>query len=389
MTERYAPPAIMFVHSSDEGYGSDRVLVQLVQAAMDAGYAVSVLLPDDCPPGWLSQALFALDVETTRGPLAPARRRYLTGRALPRYLNSVRQARRFIRREWCRVDPALVHVNSSALVVMATIRRPRRAQVVWHVHEIVVSPSALSVLLRVVPLLAGTRVVAISDAVAAHLRKVHIHGDRIVRIHNGVASRRGSVNGLDEPGNDAEGVVAVFAGRLSGWKGYDVFIEGVAKASSRVDGLTAVLVGGVAPGEEWRVTDVTRRIFESGMQEKMRYLGFIEDIGDVFRPGRIVVVPSLWPEPFGLVTVEAMLAGCAVVASRHGGSTEIIEEGVTGLLVPPGDAGALADALQRLATDRQLRVNLGEQARKSASQRFNEGDFAVAVKGVWDELVNR
>ena len=120
----------------------------------------------------------------------------------------------------------------------------------------------------------------------------------------------------------------------------------------------------------------------------MRYLGFV-DVGRLFRPGRIVVVPSRWPEPFGLVTVEAMLAGCAVVASRHGGSVEIIEDGVTGLLVPPGDVAALAAAVERLATDAVLREKLGSRARQSAKERFGEDAFAQAIVGLWRDVAAR
>ena len=377
------PPALLFLHSSDEGYGSDRVLVLLVDAAVGAGFAVTVLLPDDTGPGWLSDTLGKFDVVVRKGPLAPARRRYLTGRALPAYVRSVAAARRFIRGEWRRVDPVVVHVNSTALPAVALAGRPGQAKVVWHVHEILVSPKPLALLFRLLPLLHGSRVVAISDAVAAHLRRLGIRGDRIVRIYNGVPARH-----VAGQYGDGDRVTAVFAGRLSGWKGYDLFVEAVAEASPRVDTLVAEIAGGPPPGEEWRATDVVRRIAEAGVEAKVRYLGFV-DVGPLLRPGRIVVVPSRWPEPFGLVTVEAMLAGCAVVASRHGGSVEIIEDGVTGLLVPPGDVPALAAALERLATDEALRDELGARARRSAEERFGVDAFAGAVVGLWRELAAR
>lgn len=370
-------PSILFLHSSDEAYGSDRMLVRLVGAAVQAGYSVTVLLPDDTGPGWLSDTLGKFEVVVKKGPLAPARRRYLAGKALPGYVRAVLRARRFIRDEWRRVEPAVVHVNSTALPAVALVRRPGPGRVVWHVHEILVSPPGLALVFRLVPLLAASRVVAISDAVADHLRRVRVHRSRIVRIYNGVEARLTDVDASVDAG-----VTAVFAGRLSGWKGYDLFVDAVA----RVDGVSGLVAGGTPPGEEWRAGDVVRRISDAGLDGRVSYLGFVDDVGRLFRPGRIVVVPSRWPEPFGLVTVEAMLAGCAVVASAHGGSVEIIDDGVTGLLVPPGDVAALTAALERLAGDPGLRADLGARAKASAQARFGTDVFAERVISLWTEL---
>ncbi|OLR92440.1 glycosyltransferase [Actinokineospora bangkokensis] len=88
----------------------------------------------------------------------------------------------------------------------------------------------------------------------------------------------------------------------------------------------------------------------------------------------VVVVPSRWPEPQGLVAVEALAAGTPVVASRIGGLQELVEDGVTGLLVPPGDPDALAAALDDLLDDPARRARMGEAGRVSA-----RGYFASAV----------
>jgi glycosyltransferase involved in cell wall biosynthesis len=85
----------------------------------------------------------------------------------------------------------------------------------------------------------------------------------------------------------------------------------------------------------------------------------------------VQVVPSLWPEPFGLVTVEAMARGRVVVASRVGAQPELVTEDVTGHLVPAGDAAALAGALERLVSDRSALERMGEAARTAARTRFN------------------
>jgi glycosyltransferase involved in cell wall biosynthesis len=79
------------------------------------------------------------------------------------------------------------------------------------------------------------------------------------------------------------------------------------------------------------------------------------------------VAPSLWPEPFGLVALEAAAAGKPIVASRIGGLEDIVADGETGMLVPPGDRGALRSALTELIEDEGSRRRLGEAARRRAA----------------------
>jgi glycosyltransferase involved in cell wall biosynthesis len=99
-------------------------------------------------------------------------------------------------------------------------------------------------------------------------------------------------------------------------------------------------------------------------------LGYLPGAADLLRKATICAVPSVWQEAFGLSVLEMMVRGRAVVASRVGGISEIIEDGVSGLLVPPRDVSALVGALTRLLASPQLRDDLGSAARQRASQLF-------------------
>lgn len=91
-----------------------------------------------------------------------------------------------------------------------------------------------------------------------------------------------------------------------------------------------------------------------------------EDLPAIYRSADVCVVPSVGPEPFGIVTLEAMACGKPVVASRIGGLPTIVEDGVGGFLVPPGDATALAARIRLLLSSRELRARMGAAARKRA-----------------------
>ncbi len=100
----------------------------------------------------------------------------------------------------------------------------------------------------------------------------------------------------------------------------------------------------------------------------------------------IALTPSTWPEPFGIVAIEAMLSGRPVIASRIGGLTEIVLNGETGLLVPPGDAPALQKAIQRLLADPALRERMGRAGRQRVSI-FKASNVVQQIEHIYNHLI--
>ena len=96
-----------------------------------------------------------------------------------------------------------------------------------------------------------------------------------------------------------------------------------------------------------------------------------EQLAREFANASVVVVPSLWPEPFGIVGIEALAAGRPVIASATGGIGDWLEDGVCGLCVPPGDAGALARALNELLADPERQDAMGAAGKADRRARFS------------------
>jgi glycosyltransferase involved in cell wall biosynthesis len=296
--------------------------------------------------------------------------------ALPAYVLGLRRARRALGARIDDLDPGIVHVNTSVLVVAALLPRRRRRRLVWHIHEVVRSPRSLAWLFRLLPMWRAAHVVATSDATAASLRKSWFTRARLHRIYNGIAGREVANSRCpDRP-------YCVFVGRLQRRKGYDLFVDAAGQIAADFPAARFAVAGSPAPGEEWRVEALRKQVAALGLTERVELLGVCHDVPSLLDRADIVVAPSREPEGFGLVVLEAMRSGSAVVASTAGATTEIMTDGLSGLLIPPGDSRMLVDALTRLLSDRGLRERLGAAGRARAGA-FSQEAFRDQIVGLW------
>jgi glycosyltransferase involved in cell wall biosynthesis len=376
------PVDVLFLHASDEAYGADRILLSLVLALRDRGLAVAVILADDLPPGWLSSRLVEEGIAVERGPLAPARRRYLRPTGLPGYLLALLRARRHLRRRVRELRARIVHVNTSALLAAAILGRPARCRLVWHVHEIVVRPRPIAWMLRLAPALTADRVICVSDAVRHHLTPGGLRSGRVVTVHNGIPPR----DPAPLPALAGDGPLVAYVGRLNRWKGYELFVDAVERIAPDFPAARFVLAGDPPPGEEWRTPALERRLATAGLTRRVELLGFVADGASVCESAEIVAVPSTWPDPLPTVVLEAMRAGCAVVATDGGGVPEMIEDGLSGVLVRPGDADGLAGAIRRLLDDPALAAEMGKRARARVATFFSVERMVDDVQSVYRGL---
>lgn len=155
----------------------------------------------------------------------------------------------------------------------------------------------------------------------------------------------------------------VFAGRVVAPKGVDVLIRAA----------RAVQAEFVICGDGWRLEEMRGLARELGVQEHVRFAGWL-DAGELARElaeASVVVMPSVWPEPFGLVGIEAFAACRPVIASRTGGIGDWLKDGVNGLSFKPGDARELARSLNDLLADPVRQEAMGAAGREMVRTRFS------------------
>ncbi len=215
---------------------------------------------------------------------------------------------------------------------------------------------------------------------------------RKVRVlHNAVDLGKfdsGSVasNVRDDLGIDRGAFVVGAVGRLVEEKGFDYLIEAASEIARHAPTLKLLMVGGGSGSSGDYEEALRRKARDSLPASSIIFTGYRRDVRECMAAMDVVVVPSL-REVFGLVAVEAMALERPVVASAVGGLPEVVEDGVTGILVPARDPGGIARAVQRLHDDRALAGEMGRAGRRRAEDLFDLRAHVREIEAIYEGLI--
>ena len=177
-------------------------------------------------------------------------------------------------------------------------------------------------------------------------------------------------------------------GRVRAQKGSDVFVDAMCRLLPRHPEFTAVMVGSVTPEQAAFAEDLRKRIEAAGLQSRILMTGelAIEEVPRWYQRLTIYAFTSR-NEGFGLTLIEAMSVGAALVASRAGAAELVVEDGLTGVLTPPGDVDALVQALEPLMRDPAAAAAMGERGRARVLEKFSLDAEANGIAEVYRTLV--
>jgi len=274
----------------------------------------------------------------------------------------------------------IVHTNSMKAHVFGGISgRMAGARVLWHVRDHVAPPylppaaaRAMRVAARVLP----HHVITVSHSVARTIGR----SDATV-IHQSIP--------LPQLGPERTHPTRVrigLVGRIAAWKGQDVFLDAAEQLAPRFPDAEFVLVGSALFGEDELERCLRARAEQWPLRGRVSFLGFCEDMDEVYRGLDVAVHASTLAEPYGNVVLEAMASRVATVAAAEGGPLEIVEHDRTGLLVPPRDPRLLADALESLLLDPEKRLRLARAGREHAERNFSLRRDARRLQRLYERL---
>lgn len=372
---------ILYLHSSSGRYGADRQLA-LICAGLDRErYEPLVVLPG---PGPLADDLRAAGTEVLIGPLAVIRREHLhprgAGGLAARTLRDGVALAALARRR----GVGLIHSNTSAVLAGAPAAALAGVPHVWHVREIYAGFGRLWSAHRRL-LLSAAALPCVSAATASQFRgspTAQVIADGLA-IDARRAPREASRAAL---GLAPDAPVIAVLGRVSGWKGQDMLVRALAQPPLRERGAIGLLAGDPWPGTPQRLAQVLALAAELGVADRLVTPGFVNDVDTVYGAADLIAVPSTLPDPLPGAAIEAAAAGCAVIASAHGGLPEIIRDGETGRLVTPGDPAALAAVAAELLDDPRESERLGWHAARDVRRRFASARLSEKIAALYAQL---
>lgn len=369
---------ILFLHSSSELYGSDKSLLNLINKLDRTKYQIYVMLP--------SQGALVKKLEETNNckviikSIAVLRRKNLTFKGFFDYFcqffSSIKYLKKFIREQ--NID--IVYTNTSVVFPGGIAAKSLNKKSVWHVREIISNKYENFFVKKIVNKYAD---VIIGNSKAT-LDSIIIDKKKGMVVYN-VVDVKSDFLGAEV--NNKPFTIGM-AGRINRWKGQDYFIDAALKVLEDYPDVIFLIAGDVFEDEDYLKRNLEKKISESGHSEKIKLLGLVSNMEKFYHSLNIFVLPSIKPEPFGLVILEAMAREIPVIATNFGGPSEIIQNDVTGILVEPQNASELANKIKYLINDSEKRKIIAKNGQKMQQEVFSIDEYIQKIQGVLDESNN-
>ena len=387
---------LFFDHTAELG-GGEIALADLIRHLDRARVEPIVVLGSKGPLEERIRGFAPVHVMPIDSAVVGARKDAL-GLAMLFQLAAARAAIRYVfrlRRLLNEQDIEVLHTNSLKAFVLGGIAgRLQGVKVIWHVRDRIADdylPPRVVWVMRHLAKILPHFVIANSGAT---LETVQLKDKPpAMVIGSGVDLSKFSPSGSSEASSDerntARPKIAGLVGRICPWKGQHIFIEAAALVHARWPNVRFQIIGAALFREHDYELELRRTVEQQRLERVVEFTGFQSDVARAISGLDILVHASTVGEPFGQVIVQGMACELPVIATNGGGVPEIVQDGVTGLLVPMGDAPAMADAICRLLEDTSSARNMGVQGRKRAVEHFTIERSTQKLMDVCERVIGR
>jgi glycosyltransferase involved in cell wall biosynthesis len=384
------PKRVLYVHNGADIYGASRMLLRCIKHLDRQQFELLVVLPQDGP---LKKLIEAEGIKVILHPQLSfiSRQEFHSWKIILFFLTypvSVCYLWWLIRRR--QID--LVYVNTGVIVSPALAAWLARVPHIWHIRESFQEFQSIWPLYSRFITRFSAKVIAVSNPIANQF----CSRDNVVVIHDGFSQSEFQVskNNLRTEFQLRHGLTGHFVvgcvGRIKlVRKGQEFLIQTTALLKQRGLPIKALIVGVPFPGNESHLEQIRRMVSELGIEENVVFTGELQDTRGAYAAMDVLALTSAQPEPFGNVVMEAMGMGVPVIATNIGGSLDQVVDGVTGLLVTPGDPAALAESIEKLMNDPNLRRQMSEASVSRIRERFSIEDMTNKIERIFTEAISK
>ena len=379
---------ILYLHAGAEMYGADKVLLELIKGLDRQEFEAHVILPND---GVLVEALRQVGAQVSVLDYPILRRKYFNPKGIADYIRSynfyAKQIALYAREH--SID--MVHNNTAAVLEGIYLKRKLKLPLIWHVHEIIVKPKAISDFINMLMGRYADKIVTVSQAVANHIKQSpFIKDSQVEVIYNGVDNAvyypmdASSIREKFDIAQDA--LVIGMIGRVNAIKGQNDFIEAVEPLLEKNEQAVAFLAGGVFPGEEWRLEELDKRIASSSVVSQIHRIDYYDKTSELYNMFDIFVLPSIKPDSLPTVVLEAMACSKPVVGYNNGGIAEMVVDDKSGYLVKPNRPQELSNAISLLLDSSEKREKFGRVGYQRQKELFSLESYIKNFSEFYDNL---
>jgi glycosyltransferase involved in cell wall biosynthesis len=361
---------ILMLHSSSDLYGASKIFLISALLLRDAGHQVDVVLSEEGP---LSDKLRKEGLEVSIIRLGILRRKYFNVKGLLNRARILRNAHSGIADLVKEKRINHIYSNTSAVLLGAWVSRSLKVFHTWHIHEIITKPRWLAAILGKIIGSSSDQIIVVSGAVKTFWSK-YIPVKKLKVIYNGLhyGPYQDPIKLLrKELDINQDYLLIGMIGRVSHWKGQSYFLEIAGQLCQSYSNLVFIIVGDAFPGSEHLYEEMRLQIIKKGLEKRVHTLGFRSDIPEILAELDIFVLPSILPDPFPTVILEAMAAGKPIVATAHGGACEMVKENETGYLIPWENVSMAVTKMIPLIDDGKLRRAMGKSGRERVLEHFS------------------
>lgn len=388
--------SILFIHQSAELYGSDKTMLYFLSELDKTKYLPVIVLPNDGP---LKTELEKNNIKVVIAPVLKLYRKMFTGKNLIKFFREYNEGVRTLDKLNQEHNFKLVYSHTLAALIGIIFAKKRKIKHLWHVQEIIAKPKVFNqAFKKLLSLQCNHKVVY--DSIAT--MNFWTNDNKILTakseaVWNGIELKNIQTFKQEEIAevrknyfsSHKDEIIIALVGRINSWKGQQLLLNAFNILSNKNHNIKLVYLGSAPSNQEIFEIDLKSKIKEFSLEEKVILIPFQKDISKFWNSIDIAVVPSTEPEPFGMVVIEAMLAKKPVVASNHGGPTEIVVNNETGFLFEPNNEIQLANAIQKLIEDQELRNTFGEKGFQRVQSTFSLENHVNHFEKIFIELLNK
>jgi glycosyltransferase involved in cell wall biosynthesis len=359
-------------------------------------YLPVIVLPFDGP---LKTELEKNNIKVVIAPVLKLYRKMFTPINLIKFFREYKEGLRTLDKLNQEYNFKLVYSHTLAALIGIVFAKRRNIKHLWHIQEIIKKPRIFNFIFKkLLSLKCNNK--AVYDSVATMNCWTLGNKELIMKSEtawNGIETNETPTFKAEELDKVREiffsckkhEIVIALVGRINSWKGQHLLLKAYDILLKTNTNIKLIYIGSAPPNQDFFEIDLKNKIKEFNLEEKVVLLPFQKEISKFWNSIDIAVVPSTEPEPFGMVLIEAMLAKKPVVASNHGGPTEIIVDNETGFLFEPNNEKLLAASIQKLIDNSEIRNSFGEKGYQRVLDTFSLENHVNQFEKIFNEILNK